>query len=65
MIDRKLLFSVPELRGRGWTDLAIKKFLPEPDDTRPNPRYRWAGAPMKFYPISRVAAIEQSASWQD
>lgn len=62
--DRKSLYSLPELKRRGWTDAAIRKFLPEPDDTRPNPVYSSAGAPMRFYLISRVEAIEQTPEWQ-
>ena len=37
--DRKLLFSAPELKTRGWTYSGIRRFLPEPDNTRPNPYY--------------------------
>lgn len=61
-IDRKKLLSIAELRGRGWTDAAIKKFAPHPDDTRPNPYYKCA-APMKFYLIARVKRIELRKTW--
>jgi hypothetical protein len=54
-------YSVPDLKGRGWTDTAIRKFLPTvPDDTRPNPKYRNAGAPMKFWLCKRVHRVEKS-----
>ena len=60
--DRTKLFSVPELKYRGWTDAAIRRFAPEPDDTRLNPFYKCA-APMKFYLIARVKRIEVRKSW--
>jgi len=46
-----------ELKDRGWTDTLINRFLPTPDATKPNPRYRSA-APMKLYSSGRVASIE-------
>lgn len=55
------LYSVPELKVRGWTDTAIKRFLPdEPDDTRDNPKYPNAGAPMKLWLRSRVHRVERT-----
>ena len=59
-MDRKLLFSISELKERGWTTTAITKYLPEPDDTRPNPHYSQAGAPMKFWLKSRVYRVEKT-----
>lgn len=48
-----------ELKGNGWTDGLIKKFLPIPDRTALNPKY--ASAPMmKLYSQDRVKAIEAS-----
>ena len=58
--DRKVLFSVPELKTRGWTSFGITTFLPEPDDTHPNPYYSKAGAPMKFWLTSRVHRVEKT-----
>lgn len=60
MLDRKLLFSVPDLKVRGWTPTAIAKFLPEPDDTSPNPYYSRAGAPMKFWLKKRIYRVEKT-----
>jgi hypothetical protein len=58
---RASILSVAELRERGWTASAIKKFLPEtPDHSAPNPKYSTAGAPMKFWNLSRVEAAEQT-----
>ena len=57
---REKLYSVPDLKSRGWTDTSIKQFLPEPDDTRPNPRFSHAGAPMKFWLKARVHRTEKT-----
>lgn len=58
---REQLYSVPDIKNRGWTDTAIKKFLPaQPDDTRPNPYYSRAGAPMKFWLVRRVHRAEKT-----
>jgi hypothetical protein len=50
------------LRERGWTDMAIARFLSEPDATKANPRYRSA-SPMKLYDLQRVAAIENTPAF--
>src|SRR5262245_26466276 len=57
------LFSVPQLKDRGWTDAAVKRFMPKEDDTRDNPIYSYAGAPMRFYLIRRVKRIERTKAW--
>lgn len=62
MIDRKKLFSSPEMKGRGWTDAAIKKFAAEHDDERVNP-HRKSGPPMKLYLMARVKRIELRKTW--
>jgi len=60
-MDRNKLYSVPNLKDRGWTATAIKKFLPEmPDDIRDNPHYSRAGAPMKFWLKARVHRAEKT-----
>lgn len=61
------LLSRAELRERGWTDAAIRRFLGEPDQSRPNPHYRRA-APMRLYSAARVHSVETSeafAAWLD
>ena len=67
--DNNKLYSVPALKARGWTATAIKNFLPaEPDDTRANPRYPNAGAPMKLWLETRVRRVEKTKgyrSWQE
>lgn len=61
MIQRDKLYSVADLLERGWTRTAIELFLPSvPDDTRPNPRFSKAGAPMKFWLIARVNRAEKT-----
>jgi hypothetical protein len=47
------------LRERGWTPVMVRDFLGEPDDTRPNPRYRSA-APMRLWTLAKVEAAEAS-----
>jgi len=68
-MSRDQLYSVADLKGRGWTETAIKKFLPvEPDDTRPNPHYANAGAPMRFWLKRRVHRAEKTKtfhSWKN
>jgi hypothetical protein len=64
-MTRDKLYSVPDLKDRGWTATAIKQFLPsEPDDTRDNPRYAHAGAPMKFWHRTRVHRVEKTKRFQ-
>lgn len=53
-----------ELKGRGWTDSLIKRFLPEPDKTYPNPHYK-DGAPMCFYAERRTKEIEESVEFKE
>lgn len=57
------LLAKSDLKKRGWTDSLIKRFLPEPDEIRPNPKYRSA-APMILYLAARVAAIEADCDFQ-
>lgn len=56
------LLSVPQLRERGWTPALIKRFLGNPDGTRPNPYYRSA-APMQLYDAARVGQIETAVAF--
>jgi hypothetical protein len=52
------------LKERGWTDAGIRRFLPEPDEQKINPRYRSA-APMLLWNLDRVETIETSSEWQE
>lgn len=47
------------LKVRGWTDLLIRTFLPEPHETADNPKYRCA-SPMCLYKVLVVEQIESS-----
>ena len=55
--------SKPKLKERGWTDGMVRKFLGEPDATRPNPHYKCA-APMGLYDVKRVEKVERSAKFK-
>lgn len=58
-----LFYCKAQLKERGWTDGAIKKFLGDADDTRPNPRYRNA-APTLLWEESKVKQAEASEAFQ-
>lgn len=47
-----------------WTDKLIKQYLGEPDEFAPNPRYTKAGAPMRLYRTTRIAAVEATPEFQ-
>lgn len=55
---KETLLTASGVKERGWTDALIRDFLSEPDETRPNPRYRVAGAPVRLYRLSRVEEAE-------
>jgi hypothetical protein len=52
-----------DIKDRGWTNTLITRFLPVPDEMRPNPHYRSA-APMKLYSLDRVISVEGSAGFR-
>jgi hypothetical protein len=54
--------SKAKLKERGWTEAGIKRFLGEPDGTKPNPKYK-NGAPMSLYQVARVEAAEQTPEY--
>lgn len=62
MTDKKekleKLITRSDLKNKmGWTDGMIKRFLPNPDEIKPNPIFRSASA-MKLYSIDRIQNIE-------
>jgi hypothetical protein len=63
-IERARLYSVPELRAKGWTLSAIAHFLPTHDDERSNPVHP-DGSAMRFYRRGRVELIEHSQEFRD
>jgi hypothetical protein len=54
--------TLTELKERGWKNAAIKKFLGEPDQTKPDPKSKKA-APTKLYNFKRVRQAELSESY--
>jgi hypothetical protein len=52
------------LRSRGWTDAAVRDFLPEPEGLKPNPRFPAAGSPMPVWRPATVAAAEAEPEWR-
>lgn len=51
------------LKGRGWTDGVVKRFLGEQDALVTNPSYR-SGPRMRLYDLPRVERTEQSEAWR-
>ncbi len=54
----------PILRSRGWTDAAVRDFLPGPEGLKPNPRFPAFGSPMPVWRPATIAAAEASPEWQ-
>jgi hypothetical protein len=59
-----MVVNISELKQRGWTDSAIRKFLGEPDKLKPNPHYKKA-PPMRLYDSDRVEQTEESEEWKE
>ena len=53
-----------ELKERGWTESIIKRFVPDPDATAPNP-YNRHGASTKLYNIDRIERVEQTNEFKE
>lgn len=58
-----LLTKTQVKEERGWTDGLLKRFMPEPDFLKANPRYK-NGAPLQLFVLPRVETIESSAEFQ-
>lgn len=54
--------SKSTLKLRGWTEMAIERFLGTHDKEAPNPYYKSA-PPMKLYLLSRAESIESSPEY--
>lgn len=52
------------LRARGWTDTAIRDFLPDPEGRKTNPRFPDSGHPMPVWLPETVAEAEADERWQ-
>jgi hypothetical protein len=61
--DGTVWLTKPILRTRGWTDSAVRDFLPEPEGLKPNPRFA-STAPMPVWRPATVAAAEAGPEWQ-
>ncbi|MEB4210983.1 hypothetical protein [Mycobacterium sp. 94-17] len=55
--ENQVTMTMPQLKERGWTQAMVRDLLGDPDQLRPNPRYRSA-APMRLYSADRVTAVE-------
>jgi hypothetical protein len=62
--DGTVWVTKPILRSRGWTDAAVRDFLPEPEGLKPNPRFAVTGAPMPVWRPATVAAAEADPEWK-
>ncbi|WP_344482239.1 hypothetical protein [Glycomyces endophyticus] len=55
--------TVPILRTRGWTDAAIREFLPRPERHYSNPHVK-GRSPMPIWNARTVGRIEATGEWQ-
>jgi hypothetical protein len=63
---RREMFTISELKERGWTQGLIKRFLGEPDATRPNRyRRRRRKSPVRLYGANRVTELEASPEFAE
>jgi hypothetical protein len=62
--DRSVWLTKPMLRSRGWTEAAIRDFLPGPEALKPNPRFAVSGAPMPVWKPETVARAEADPEWR-
>lgn len=62
--EERVWVSRPILKARGWTDAAIRDFLPEPEGLKPNPRFAGSGHPMPVWLPETVAEAEARERWQ-
>ncbi|MFB9658610.1 hypothetical protein ACFQS3_20435 [Glycomyces mayteni] len=64
MGDKSVWLTKPMLRSRGWTEAAIRDFLPGPEALKPNPRFAVSGAPMPVWRPATVAKAESDPKWR-
>lgn len=64
MGDKSVWLTKPMLRARGWTESAIRDFLPGPEALKPNPRFAVSGAPMPVWRPATVAKAESDPKWR-
>jgi hypothetical protein len=61
---RTVWVTRPILQSRGWTDTAIREFLPKPERRQPNPHPGGAGRPMQLWSARTVARAEATVAWR-
>lgn len=61
--DATVWVTQPILRIRGWTDTAIRDFLPAPEHFRSNP-HEQARRPMPLWSAATVARAEATTAWR-
>lgn len=57
MITQNYLFKT-----HGWTRGLVRQFARIPDETKPNPHFRF-GAPMKLFRVKRIAKTEVTSEF--
>jgi hypothetical protein len=60
----KVWVTRPILSVRGWTDVAIRNFLPEPQRRQSNPHPQGGNRPMSMWKIATVARAEATDAWR-
>jgi hypothetical protein len=63
-MSTQIWVTKPILRTRGWTDTAIRDFLPRPERYKTNPHHQGARRPMCLWSAETVGRVEATAAWQ-
>ncbi|GAA2138924.1 hypothetical protein [Glycomyces algeriensis] len=63
-VSTQIWVTKPILRTRGWTETAIRDFLPGPERYKSNPHHMGARRPMPLWSAETVGRVEASAAWQ-
>lgn len=56
-MEKQKFLIKSNLFERGWTSGMVNKFLPNPDQLKPNPHYK-KSPPMKLYSLEKVEQVE-------
>ena len=62
--EEEELIKHSDLKGQGWTDAMVRRFLVEPDKLVPNPHYPKA-APMRLYAVARVEEAKSTDEYRE
>lgn len=63
-MSTQIWVTKPILRTRGWTDAAVRDFLPAPERYKSNPHHEGARRPMALWSAETVGRIEATTAWQ-